>query len=205
MCDLADIPSAKRCEDAWQGRWRFLPNRTIISSVCDPSPSRALNMQLILFIVFSIVALGAALVVVILRDVFQSSLFLLISCLGVAGLFALLGAPVIAALQVLIFVGGIAALIRIRPAPVKEMARSNGGGLNRRWWVAAPVTAALCGTLVWAALGYRDADTVPVPAGSVAALGTTLTDPAGFLLPLLIAFALLLIAFAGAARIVRGR
>jgi NADH-quinone oxidoreductase subunit J len=162
-------------------------------------------MQLILFIVFGLVALGAALVAVIRRGVFQSSLFLLISCLGVAGLFALLEAPLIAALQVLIFVGAIAALVRFGPSPVKEMARSSGADLNRRWWVAALVTAALCSTLVWVVIGYEGADTAPVPAGSIVALATALTDPAGFLLPLLIAFALLLVAFAGAARIVRGR
>lgn len=161
-------------------------------------------MQLILFIVFGVITLGAALAMVIRRDIFQSSLFLIISCLGVVGLFALLEAPIIAALQLLIYVGGIAVLIKVSPAPMKEMARSNAHGFNRRWWIAALVAAALCGTLGWAVLSHDwGADPGPVPTGSVAALGIVLIDPAQLALPLASAVVLFLAALVGAARIMR--
>ncbi len=101
----------------------------------------------ILLIVCGVVALGGALAAIIRRDALQSTILLAVACLGVAGLFAFLEAPVIAALQLLL-VAGLVFLIRLAPRVVKEIARANPG-LGERSWQAVVVAATLGGVLVW--------------------------------------------------------
>lgn len=69
---------------------------------------------LIVDIVFWVIAISTivgALAVVLLRDVFRASLFLIVTFLGVAGMFVLLRAEFLAAIQVIIYVGAISVLI----------------------------------------------------------------------------------------------
>jgi NADH-quinone oxidoreductase subunit K len=104
-------------------------------------------LQQVLLIVCGVVALGAALAAIIRRDALQSTVLLAAAFLGVAGLYVLLEALTVAALQLLL-VAGIVFLIRLAPQAVKESVRANPG-LSRRWWQAALVAAALGGVLVW--------------------------------------------------------
>jgi NAD(P)H-quinone oxidoreductase subunit 6 len=162
----------------------------------------------ILFIVFGAIALGAAAAAVALRNVFHSTLALAGSCLGVAGLLVTLGAPIVAGLQALVFIGGIAALIRFGPAPLREMTRPDQLGHNRLWWAGVTVAAALCGAIVWAVFSSRwelTPDAAFVPSGSIAALGAALVSAEGFVLPLAVTAILLGVALVGAARLVRRR
>ena len=59
------------------------------------------------FWIIAAVTVAAALGVVLLRDIFRSALFLILCFLGVAGVFVLLSADFLAAVQVLIYVGAI--------------------------------------------------------------------------------------------------
>ena len=156
-----------------------------------------MELPQILFFIFGAITLGAALVVVTRRDMFHATLFLATSCLGVAGLFFLLEAPVIAVLQLLVCVGGVGVLIKTNPLP-RGITRSNGLGVNPRWWAAALVAAALFGTLGWVAISHD-------PAGSLVAPGAALVDLTRFVLPLATAVALLMVALVGAVKIVRKR
>lgn len=63
------------------------------------------------FLILSAVTLGAAVGVVTARSVFVSALWLVLSFLGVAGLYVLLDAGFLAAIQVLIYVGAISVLL----------------------------------------------------------------------------------------------
>ena len=63
------------------------------------------------FWVIAVSTIIAAIAVVQLRDVFRAALFLIVSFLGVAGMFVLLRAEFLAAVQVLIYVGAISVLI----------------------------------------------------------------------------------------------
>ena len=84
-----------------------------------------------------------------------------------------LGAWPIALLQLAVFVASIAVLIRTAPPFITEMTRSSSLGHNRRWWAAALVAAALCGTL-----GYvvRKQDWMAF-GGSASMLGTAPVAP----------------------------
>ena len=65
----------------------------------------------IVFWVIAVSSIVAAIAVVQLRDVFRAALFLIVSFVGVAGMFVLLRAEFLAAVQVLIYVGAISVLI----------------------------------------------------------------------------------------------
>ena len=77
-------------------------------------PGQGTEASLIVDIVFWVLAVSsivAAFAVVHMRNLFRAALFLIVSFLAVAGMFVLLRAEFIAAVQVLIYVGAISVLI----------------------------------------------------------------------------------------------
>ena len=83
----------------------------------------------IMFWVIAVSSIVAAIAVVQLRDMFRAALFLVVCFLGVAGMFVLLGAEFLAAVQVLIYVGAISVLIIfavLMTADVEEGSPSHG-------------------------------------------------------------------------------
>ena len=64
-------------------------------------------MELFLFKLFSIVAIGSGLLAVTRRNPMQCAIFLILSLLGVAGLYSLLQASFIAVIQILIYAGAV--------------------------------------------------------------------------------------------------
>lgn len=63
------------------------------------------------FYILAVLVIGSALMVVILRNIFYSALFLVLCLFSVAGIYVLLEAEFIAAVQVLIYVGAVTILI----------------------------------------------------------------------------------------------
>ena len=61
----------------------------------------------IVFWVIAVSSIVAAVAVVQLRDVFRAALFLIVSFLAVAGMFVLLRAEFLAAVQVIVYAGAI--------------------------------------------------------------------------------------------------
>ena len=73
-----------------------------------------IEASLIVDVVFWVIAVStiiAALAVIHLKDLFRAALFLVVTFLGVAGLFVLLMAEFLAVVQVIIYVGAISVLI----------------------------------------------------------------------------------------------
>ncbi len=165
-----------------------------------------MTLEQVLFIIFGVITLGAALLVVTRRNMFHAALFLILSFFGVAGLYVLLEAPFLAAVQLLIYVGGIAVLIVFAIMVTRDMTNPDVPGANRQWWAAALVSLALCGVLGWVVLNHNwGATPGPVPENSIAILGTMLVDPEGMVLPFEVASVLLLVAFIGAVTIAKER
>ena len=73
-------------------------------------------------------AVAASLMVVTVRDVFKSAVFLAGSFLAAAGLFVLLHAEFLAAVQVLIYVGAISVLIVFTVMLVRQVSGGNRSG-----------------------------------------------------------------------------
>jgi NADH:ubiquinone oxidoreductase subunit 6 (subunit J) len=65
----------------------------------------------VLFLLFAGVMLGSALLVVTLRDIIRCGIALVAAFGALAGIYVLLGAPLVAAAQVLVYIGAIAVLI----------------------------------------------------------------------------------------------
>ena len=65
----------------------------------------------IAFWVLAVVGVTSSLAVVLLKDIFRSALFLVMSFLAVAGLYILLQADFLAAAQILIYAGAISILL----------------------------------------------------------------------------------------------
>ena len=70
-----------------------------------------MSLSLIVFYILAVVCLGGALGVVLSRNVVYAALLLLVSLLGVAGLYLLLLAEFLALVQVLIYGGAITIVI----------------------------------------------------------------------------------------------
>ncbi|MFB6150996.1 MAG: NADH-quinone oxidoreductase subunit J [Haloarculaceae archaeon] len=68
-------------------------------------------LELIAFILFAVVTAGSSLGVVMVRDVWHSALMLGVALLSVAVHYVMLRAEFIAAMQVLVYVGGVLILI----------------------------------------------------------------------------------------------
>jgi NADH:ubiquinone oxidoreductase subunit 6 (subunit J) len=64
-----------------------------------------------LFVVFAATMIGSALLVVTMRDIIRCGLAMIVCFGALAGLYVLLGAPLVAAAQVLVYIGAISVLI----------------------------------------------------------------------------------------------
>lgn len=65
----------------------------------------------LVFLALAGVMLGGALLVVLSRNIIRSGLFMVLSFLALAGIYALAGATIVAAAQVLVYIGAISVLI----------------------------------------------------------------------------------------------
>jgi NADH-quinone oxidoreductase subunit J len=163
-------------------------------------------LQQVLFIVFGIITLGAALMVVTRRNVFHAALFMILSFFGVAGLYVLLEAPFLAGAQLFIYIGGISILIIFAIMLTRDMMNPNIIGRNSQWIASAVVTVALCAVLVWTVIDYNwTATSGVVPEDTITRLGKALVDQEGLALPFEVASVLLLVALIGAVTIARER
>ena len=70
-----------------------------------------MSLSLVVFYFLSVVCLGGAIGVVVARNVVHAALLLLVSLMGVAGLFLLLLAEFLALVQVLIYGGAITIVV----------------------------------------------------------------------------------------------
>ena len=65
----------------------------------------------LLFLLLAGVMIGAALTVVLNRDIIRSGLAMIVAFAALAGIYVLLGAPLVAAAQVLVYIGAISVLV----------------------------------------------------------------------------------------------
>ena len=81
----------------------------ILLSQTDPTQSQAITS--VLFYIFAIMAGGSALGVVLTRNIVRMAVFLLFTLVGAAGLYFLLSAEFLAAVQLVVYAGGTLILI----------------------------------------------------------------------------------------------
>jgi NADH-quinone oxidoreductase subunit J len=110
-------------------------------------------METVLFLLFAALAVGFAVVVVAHRDPVKSTMSMVVVLFCMAVLFVLLGAPFIAALQVLLYTGAILVLFLFVIMLLNIQAEASTRPTRRvqRWTalVAASFFAGFLGMLFW--------------------------------------------------------
>src|SRR5258708_11236792 len=89
-------------------------------------------VQWVAFLVLSLLTLGGGIMVVSDYNLFHGALWLLVSLFGVAGLFVMLAAPFLAAVQVLVYMGAIVILIIFAIMLTQRLMGSKEES-NQRW------------------------------------------------------------------------
>src|SRR3990172_2182818 len=154
------------------------------------------------FFLFAGFVLAAALVVVLGRNLVHSAIALIFTFFGVAALYVLLDAEFLAAVQVLLYIGGITILLLFA---IMLTSRLSPGGMeifNEQVLPAALITGGILFALLYAAwLGIRPAGPPPPFLDSTTSLGTMFLT--SHVLPFEVASVLLLVAMVGAILLAR--
>ena len=98
------------------------------------------------FWILAIVAVGGALGVVLVRDLFRAALLLSLVFVAVGGFFVLMNAEFLAVVQVLIYVGAIAVLFIFAVMLTRDVQQGNAP--NRLQWPAALISALLLALMI---------------------------------------------------------
>jgi NADH-quinone oxidoreductase subunit J len=152
------------------------------------------------FYILAVITVGAALAVVVVRNLIHAVVFLVLSFMGVAGLYITLSADFVAVTQILIYAGAVSVLILFAIVLTPRGERGNTESFLR-------LPALLLALLVAFTLGYVALDTewvISDRAGfeeTASVIGEALLDK--YVLPFEIASVLLLVAMLGAIVLVR--
>jgi len=156
----------------------------------------------LVFWILAVIAVGAALAVVVIRDVFRAALCLILLFFIVAGIYITLHADFLAAVQILVYVGAISILIIVAIMLTRDVWQGSPSGKLRI--PAMVVSLLLLGTLAFSAINTPwNVSDVPPLEPTTAAIGINLFGEGGFILPVEIAAVLLLAAVLGAIVLVR--
>lgn len=171
-------------------------------------------VQWVAFIVLSVLTLGGGFKVAQDRNLFHGALWLLVSLFGVAGLFVLLAAPFLAAVQVLVYMGAIVILI-IFAIMLTRRVMGEREEANSQWPIGLAMSALaflVIAFILWQATLSNSPDVKPLlasaPGGaigidSIVIFGKSLVDPGQYALPFELASLLLTGAMIGAIVIAR--
>lgn len=163
-------------------------------------------MEVAIFALFALLALASAVVVVAHSNPVYSTISLVVTLVSLAVFFVLLGAPFLAALQILIYTGAILVLFLfvIMLLNVAEEASHPEVGRTVQRWVAvlgSVVFAAMVGLGAWNA--YRGVEVVPLTEDFVSLKTLSRGLFSEYLLPFEIVGLLLLVAVIAATVLAR--
>jgi NADH-quinone oxidoreductase subunit J len=156
----------------------------------------------IIFVVVAVLIVGAGVMVVTVRNIIHSALWLITSFFGVGMLYLLLEAEFLAVSQVLIYVGAVSVLVLFAIMLTRSIAEERVHKLYDRWWVALIIAGTLFAAILvptyanyqWNVLDPVTAETIQI--SSAADLGVAFMQE--YLLPFEVAAVLLLVALVGA-------
>lgn len=163
-----------------------------------------MNVSQAVFILLSAVVLIGAAGVVLHRNLFRAALFLVLSFVGVSGLYILLETELLAMIQLLLYVGAIAILIIFAIMLSQRLMSPEFKARNEQWVGGLLATAALFAVLAFILLRVNwPIAEAAVPKDIIAQLGQALVEGDQFVLPFEVASVLLMVALVGAVIIAR--
>ena len=156
----------------------------------------------IIFLITAAITLSAAVMVVTGRKIMHSALWLILTLLGVAVLFALLETRFFVVVQVIVYIGAIAILVIFAVMLTHGVMQDEKSQLNKTWWIAALVAVFFFVIVVSMMSGWdgfmTQTRTVPEGGEDIVQLGKALVDPDAYMIPFEVASLLLLAALIGA-------
>jgi len=166
-------------------------------------------MQTVVLIIFALVAaliLFSAAMVVTVRNVIHSALWLISSFFGVGALYLLLEAEFVAVVQVLVYVGAISILVLFAIMLTRQVTGEGVQQLVPRWWAALLTSGLLFGAVIVPTVLEQNWNTVPPTPAAAPGAPSGLAGPVEigvafmreYLIPFEVASLLLLIALIGA-------
>ncbi len=159
------------------------------------------NWITIAFVVLAIGMIGSAFAVVALPRIVHSALALVVFFLNIAGIYVLLQAEFIAAVQVIVYVGAVTVLFLFAIMLTHHSYAPDSNPPNSQWGIAGVVALAVLGVLLLAISSARWAIGGQPPADATAQIGQLMLGQ--FFLPFEAAAVLLLAAMIGAIVIAR--
>ena len=106
-------------------------------------PFTAIRWDDVLFVVLAAMLLGSALLVVTMRDIIRCGLAMIASFASLAGIYVLLGNPLIAATQVLVYIGAISILVLFAIMLTQTKNAPNRLVFQTQAWAGAVVAVAI--------------------------------------------------------------
>jgi len=165
--------------------------------------------QQIIFFILAAITLTSAVVVVTIRNLFHSALALMVSFLGVAGIYVLLEAPFLGMAQLLVYIGAISILIIFAIMMTRRLMQTSESPFNSQA-IGALVGAALALAILFVVIirfypmapgdGVGQSAMVVDPAilqSSIARMGRSFVSAEAYVLPFEVASVLLLAALVG--------
>jgi NADH:ubiquinone oxidoreductase subunit 6 (subunit J) len=145
--------------------------------------------------------IGAGLLVVTLRNIIHSAIAMMVCFGSLAGMYALLGAPIVAAAQVLIYLGAISVLILFAIMLTQAGDANLPSPFHRQVWLAAVAALVVVGLIGWAVTATDWGNATVIIAISLNTMAKALfTD---YALPFVVLSLLLLAAIIGAIYLAR--
>lgn len=160
-----------------------------------------LDISSVLFFLLAVGVVGGGLAVVTLRNIIHSAVAMMICFGSLAGMYALLGAPIVAAAQVLIYLGAISVLILFAIMLTQAGDANLPAPFHRQLPIAVVVALALVALVGWAAIQTDWGLATDIVAANVEAIARQLFEV--YALPFEIISFLLLVAIIGAIYLAR--
>jgi NADH-quinone oxidoreductase subunit J len=160
-------------------------------------------LDTVLFYIFALLTLGGGVLTITRRNAVHSAISLIVSLMGVAGLYLMQSAEFLFAVQIVLYVGGIMVLFLFVIMLVNLDQAAKERQFNRQWLVALAAVAA-----VGAEIGYflyRGKDAFHIAENAAGQVASTLGNTeqvadslfSEYLLPFEVASLLLLVAVVG--------
>ena len=156
----------------------------------------------IAFFLLSGLILGSALLVVTLKNLVHSVLWLIVTFIGIAGIFLLLNADFVAMVQILVYAGAVCIMIAFGVMLVQRQDMENSNPINGRYKIAIPTVGGLFVVIgLLAAKAQWVVSSEEVPEQTIQALAPILLQK--FVIPFEVAAILLTVALTGALVLVK--
>jgi NADH-quinone oxidoreductase subunit J len=158
-------------------------------------------LDTVFFYIFALLTLGGAVLTITRRSAVHSAIWLIVSLLGVAGLYLLQHAEFLFAVQIVLYIGGIMVLFLFVIMLVNLDQAAKERQFNHQWWLALACLIVVGAEIYYflnkgaGAFQLAPARTNPAGAGNVEMIADTMFRQ--YLVPFEVASILLLVAIVG--------